>query len=52
MIVFLGEKPSTFVDHYVLNVDRFVAEFGAVELTPLDEGLRQTYTEMLEHHHG
>lgn len=46
------EKPSTFVDHSVLNVDRFIAEFGAVDLTPLDEGIRQTYTEMLEHHHG
>ena len=48
----LREKPSSFVDHSVLNVDRFVAEFGAVELTPLDEGIQQTYTEMLEHHRG
>jgi UDP-glucose 4-epimerase len=48
----LRDKPSTFVDHSVLNVDRFIAEFGAVDLTPLDEGIRQTYTEMLEHHHG
>lgn len=48
----LRDKPSTFVDHSVLNVDRFVTEFGAVELTPLDEGIRETYTEMLEHHHG
>lgn len=48
----LHDKPSTFVDHSVLNVDRFIAEFGAVDLTPLDEGIRETYTEMLEHHHG
>lgn len=45
------EKPSTFVDHSVLNVDRFTAEFGIMALTPLDEGIRETYTEMLEHHH-
>ncbi|MBA4246742.1 MAG: UDP-glucose 4-epimerase [Microbacterium sp.] len=48
----LREKLSTFVDRSVLNVDRFVGEFGAVDLTPLDEGIRQTYTEMLEHHRG
>jgi UDP-glucose 4-epimerase len=48
----LREKPSTFVDHSVLNVNRFASEFGAFDLTALDEGIRQTYIEMMEHHHG
>lgn len=35
-------KPATFVDEVVLNIDRYTAEFGAIERTPLDEGIRRT----------
>jgi UDP-glucose 4-epimerase len=40
------EKPPTFVDHVVLDTSRYRAEFGDLEPTPLDEGIRRTYTEM------
>jgi UDP-glucose 4-epimerase len=35
-------KPATFVDRVVLSTERFVAEFGEVAITPLDEGIRRT----------
>jgi UDP-glucose 4-epimerase len=44
--------PPTFVDRVVLDTTRFQAEFGAVELTPLDEGVRLTYEEIMGQHGG
>lgn len=38
--------PPTFVDHVVLDTTRYRSEFGEVELTSLDEGIRKTFTEM------
>jgi UDP-glucose 4-epimerase len=38
--------PPTFVDEVVLDTSRYRAEFGAIELTPLDEGVRRTYQEI------
>ncbi|SEB00722.1 NAD-dependent epimerase/dehydratase family protein [Leifsonia sp. 21MFCrub1.1] len=40
------EKPATFVEHVVLDGSRYRTEFGEVELTPLDEGIRRTFAEM------
>jgi UDP-glucose 4-epimerase len=40
------EVPATFVDRVVLDIDRYRAEYGDVELTPLDEGVRLTYQEL------
>jgi UDP-glucose 4-epimerase len=39
-------KPATFVDRVVLNTSRYGEEFGKVELTGFDEGLRQTYEDI------
>jgi UDP-glucose 4-epimerase len=44
--------PPTFVDRVVLDTTRFQSEFGAVELTPLDEGVRLTYEEIAGQHGG
>jgi UDP-glucose 4-epimerase len=38
--------PPTFVDRAVLDTSRFRAEFGAVGLTELDEGIKRTYEEI------
>ncbi|MDH6235939.1 NAD-dependent epimerase/dehydratase family protein [Cryobacterium sp. CG_9.6] len=38
--------PATFVDRVVLNTGRYRSEFGSVELTILDEGVRRTYQEI------
>ena len=35
-------KPATFVDRVVLSTERFVSEFGEVQVMPLDEGIRLT----------
>jgi UDP-glucose 4-epimerase len=40
------EKPPTFVDHVVLDTSRYEAQYGGLDLTPLDEGIRRTYNEM------
>lgn len=34
--------PHGFVHHSVVNIDRLVSEFGPLELTPLEEGIRLT----------
>ncbi|HEV7567567.1 MAG TPA: NAD-dependent epimerase/dehydratase family protein [Microbacteriaceae bacterium] len=44
--------PPTFVDRVVLDTTRFQSEFGVIELTPLDEGVRLTYQEIVEQHGG
>jgi UDP-glucose 4-epimerase len=36
-------KPPTFVDHVVLDISRFEAEFGGFQFTPLDEGIAATF---------
>lgn len=41
--------PSTFVDHVVLDVERYTSEFGAGELVPLEEGIARTWRDTLEH---
>lgn len=41
-------KPATFVDRVVLDTTRFLNEFGACDLTPLDEGISQTYAAIRE----
>jgi UDP-glucose 4-epimerase len=41
-------KPPTFVDRVVLDTTRFLSEFGAHELTSLDEGIARTYAEIQE----
>jgi UDP-glucose 4-epimerase len=41
--------PPTFVDRVVLNTSRYRTEFGKVELTPLDEGIRRTHEAMRSH---
>lgn len=38
--------PPTFVDHVVLDVSRYRAEFGAPRLTPLREGVARLWDEM------
>ncbi|MCU1523848.1 MAG: hypothetical protein JWO18_742 [Microbacteriaceae bacterium] len=42
--------PATFVDRVVLDTERYWDEFGVVELTPLDEGIRRTYEEIRAHY--
>ncbi|SDP06208.1 UDP-glucose 4-epimerase [Microbacterium sp. ru370.1] len=39
-------QPATFVDHSVLDVSRFVAEFGADDDLTLTEGIARTWREM------
>lgn len=39
--------PVTFVSRVVLDIDRYRAEFGAVEFTSLDDGIELTYREMM-----
>lgn len=39
-------RPATFVDHVVLSVERFQAEFGTRATTDLLAGVRQTWEEM------
>lgn len=39
-------KPATFVDHVVLDVTRFVDEFGADDDLSLTEGIARTWMEM------
>ena len=38
--------PPTFIDRVVLNTERYRSEFGAVQLTALDVGVRFTYEEI------
>lgn len=38
--------PRTFVDRVVLKTERFSSEFGRIEMTALDEGVRLTYEEI------
>lgn len=38
--------PSTFVDRVVLNTQRYVQEFGAQAITPLDLGVSSTFDEI------
>jgi UDP-glucose 4-epimerase len=40
--------PKTYVDRAVLDISRYVAEFGAPELTPLRDGLELTWRHVLE----
>ncbi|MGO4595424.1 NAD-dependent epimerase/dehydratase family protein [Leifsonia sp. 2TAF2] len=40
------DKPATFVDHVVLDGSRYRSEFGDVDVTALDEGIRRTFAEM------
>lgn len=40
--------PATFIDKVVLDTARFRAEFGSLDLTSLDDGVRKTYEEMKE----
>jgi UDP-glucose 4-epimerase len=37
------EQPATFVDRVVLDMSRYEAEFGAVTLKPIREGIRLTW---------
>ena len=37
------EVPSTFVNSVVLNMDRFINDFGEPALTSLEDGMRSTY---------
>jgi UDP-glucose 4-epimerase len=46
--VVTAPQPPTFVDRVVLNIDRFTSEFGAVDFTPLDEGIALTWRDMEE----
>ncbi|MDF2665488.1 MAG: NAD-dependent epimerase/dehydratase family protein [Microbacterium sp.] len=39
-------KPATFVDHVVLDVSRYVEEFGADDDLSLTEGIARTWREM------
>lgn len=41
-------KPPTFVDHVVLDTQRFNNEFAGVKLTELDDGIRMTYADVLD----
>lgn len=45
-------QPPTFIDRVVLNTARYVDEFGAVELTPLDEGIARTWHDIYGQHRG
>jgi len=38
--------PSTFVHSSVLDMSRYTAEFGALPMTPLVEGIAKTYDYM------
>jgi UDP-glucose 4-epimerase len=42
-------RPPTFVDHVVLSVARFEAEFTTRAGTPLADGVRLTWEEMMRH---
>jgi UDP-glucose 4-epimerase len=42
-------RPPTFVDHVVLSVARFEAEFATRAATPLADGVRLTWEEMMRH---
>ncbi len=42
-------RPSTFVDHVVLSVARFEAEFSTRATTALADGVRLTWEEMMKH---
>ena len=39
-------QPATFIDRVILNTDRYVAEFGAIDVTPLEEGIARTWQSM------
>jgi UDP-glucose 4-epimerase len=41
-------KPPTFVDNVVLDTSRFAEEFGEPQLTALDDGVAETWKEILE----
>lgn len=41
--------PATFVDRVILDTSRFRSEFGAFELTGLDEGIGRIFEEMSTH---
>ncbi|MCB9822869.1 NAD-dependent epimerase/dehydratase family protein [Candidatus Nomurabacteria bacterium] len=40
--------PSTFVDHVVLNTNRYTKEFGPTNMTNLSEGIKLTYEYILK----
>jgi len=40
------QVPATFVDRVVLDTTRFGTEFGGLELTSLEAGIRETYNEI------
>jgi UDP-glucose 4-epimerase len=42
-------RPATFVDHVVLSVERFEAEFATRATTSLPDGIRRTWEEMTQH---
>lgn len=42
-------KPSTFVGKTILDISRFIADFGAPTLTPFEVGVRATWLEMMDH---
>lgn len=41
-------KPATFVDEVILDTGRYLEEFGESPLTPLDEGVKKTFVDILE----
>ncbi len=41
-------SPRTFVEHVVLDISRFRAEFGETDLTPLDAGIAATWATLPE----
>lgn len=40
--------PATFVDLVVLDTARYVTDFGTVEFTALDEGIRRTFADITD----
>lgn len=42
------QVPSTFVDHVVLNTNRYTKEFGLTRTTNLSEGIKSTYEYILK----
>lgn len=41
-----SESPPTFVEHVVLNIDRYRAEFGEPVLTSLEDGIAATWANL------
>ena len=41
-------QPSTYVDHIVLDTFRYAQEFGMIDFVSLHEGVKRTWTELIQ----